>query len=189
MLPKSHLLTLTYLHTLCKRLCVAGGCLLEGYGTGRDQGSVTAQPHRAARLLGRGRNAQGRAGSGERRPVCRNTGWLQLGSALPAQSDGASSAPTPMCVGRRHPSCKPHLPPGRCRPQGDEEQVARDCSEPAVLHHNPVFSNTEQHDRRCFNPRGSSLRLGIGANVSQPSSESTLYFGNWWIPSVAPMVL
>lgn len=75
------------------------------------------------------------------------------------------------------PLHKARLPPRRCRPQGDEEQVASGCSKPVVLHHNPTFLDTEQHHRRCFNPGGGSLRLGIGASISQPCSDSVFYFG------------
>lgn len=38
----------------------------------------------------------------------------------------------------------------------------------------------------AFIPRVSSLKLGVGASLSQPCSDSTLYFGNWQIPSVVP---
>lgn len=148
---------------------------------GQDRGLVHGTAVQGSPAAGKRQELPGKKPDSESTDR-RSTGWPRLGSAL---QDGARSAPTHMC-GQRHPSCKPHLPPRRCKPQGNEEQVASGCSEPAVPHHNPAFSNIEQHDRRCCNPGGSSLRLSVGVSISQPCGDSTLYSGNWQVLSVAP---
>lgn len=60
------------------------------------------------------------------------------------------------------PSCKPHPPPRRCKPQGDEEQMPGACSELAIPHHDPTFLEKDS------TTRASSMKLSVGASLSQP---------------------
>lgn len=140
-----------------------------------------AQTCRSAWLLGRGRIIWVKSWIREAQ-----TGAQEHRLALAGLRTAGTAGWGKICThthGQSHPSCKPHLPPRSCKPQGDEEQVAGGCSEPVVPNPNPVFLDTGQYDRRCFNPEAG--RCGI----SQPCSDSTLYFGNRQILSVAPMVL
>lgn len=149
---------------------------------GRDPGSMHSTAMQSSSAAGRSRNTWAKS-------------WIQGAQTgmqeqrlVPAGFHAASIVGRgQICTrtrtrGQSHPSCKriakARLPPRSCRPQGDKEQVAPSCSELGAPHHNPSFLDKKQCDRRCFNPRSSSLKLGVGASTSQPCSDSTLYFGN-----------
>ena len=172
---------------------MAGGCLPEGYGTGRARrqrpGLGTRHSRAGLPVCWEVAETHGqRAGFGERKPVHRTTGWSWLGSALPTRWDRARSAPTPTRMGEGTPPASLIFLPGGANPKGMRSRlpvVAASQRFPITTPHSWTWSNTTGD----ASTRGSSLRLGVGASISQPCSDSILYFGNWQIPSVAPAVL
>lgn len=135
------------------RLCVskkalsmstAGGFLPGGYGAGR------ARKQKRGSVHGTATQGSPAAGNGQKHPGKSRIRRAQTGAQehrlAPAGLRAASTARQgQICThthGRQHPSCKPRLPPRRCKSRGDEEQVAGGCSDPSTSDHNPVLSDT-----------------------------------------------
>jgi len=157
-----------------------------------------AEPGGRGGGLAYGTAAQGSpaAGKGEKRPGeeldPESTVWCAGARAGPGWAPRcrhkARSAPTPTHVGKGTLPASLIILPGGADRKGMRSKMPAVAASQWLPITTPVFSGVQQHDG-CFDPRSSSLRLGVGASISQPCSDSTLYFGNWQNPSVAPMVL
>lgn len=156
-------------------------------GLQQSPGSVHSTVRQGSPAAGKGRNTWSKSciwrvktGAQERRLAL--AGFYTASTVGQGQSCTLS---TP--IGEDTPPASPILLPGGANPKGMKSR----CLVFAASWRFPIttprsWTWTTQPDAP-FIPRGSSTKLGVEASLSQPCSDSILYFSTWQIPSVVPM--